>query len=63
MTKVGITSGLRGHYVVVYDSDTMEPIQTSPASHKTAISAEHEARELALDMGVPCDCNQPIETE
>ena len=60
MTKVGISNGMRGYYVVIYDSETMEAIYTSPASYPNRYGAEHEAREHALDMGVPCDCNEPI---
>lgn len=57
MIKIGITSGMRGYYAVMYD-DIEGPIHTGVGSYATPQEAEEEAREWAAAENLPCDCKR-----
>ncbi len=51
--RVGVTSGLRGYFAVLYDQDG--PIQSGVGSYKSAKEAMVEAREWAESEELLCD--------
>ena len=53
MRMVGVTSGLRGYYTVLYDNDG--PIQSGVGSYTSYDDAAIEAREWAAAEGIEFD--------
>lgn len=55
--RIGITSGMSGHFAVMYDGDG--PIQTGIGRYSTPEQAHDEAMEWAESEGLPFDSFEP----
>jgi hypothetical protein len=53
VVKVGVTSGMRGFFTVLYDAD--DPIQSGIGSYRTYSEAYDEAVDWAKEEGVQVD--------
>lgn len=53
--RIGITHGLRGYFVVLYDKDG--PIQSGFGSYKTREEAIPEAKDWSQSESIPLDFN------
>jgi len=51
--RIGITSGMSGHFAVLYDEDG--PIETGVGRYKTSDEAKIEAKSWALSDEYPLD--------
>jgi hypothetical protein len=53
VTRVGVTSGLRGFFAILYDADG--PIQSSPITCRTELEAAEDAQCWADGEGLMLD--------